>query len=1173
MSKSISLIIIFLLQIQAFSQGIVNIGNTPSNSMVNTNNLSNKESNEYLIIFKRPCLIQQLSDNSQLKSATISQSIKNEHEQFVSDLWKIRKSNLKSASIPEIKQELFNTINAVIIESNDAEIEKIKTLGYIRNILKNERIQFKKESISNNIQKTRSIASEGVSNESGEGMKVGVIDTGIDYKNPALGGGFGPKYKVAGGYDFENKDNDPMDDDGHGTSVAGVIAANGQLTGIAPKATLYAFKTMNAWGWGWSNNIILALDRCVDPNVDYNISDHVNVVNMSIAVYFMLPEQKAELSSIFKYMEELKMIVCVAAGNEGPEYSWFNQYSIPSEVLSVGSCNSQNNISSFSSRNLGLNNNYEIKPDLVALGENVNVLGLFNTTAPNSGTSLSCPVVTGIAALLKQKHKDWTNKQIKSALINSADDLGFNVMEQGGGRVNQTKSLYQNTTVLPQTINWGTSTKNSDILNRTCKIQIYNHSASTQVYKFDFGQNLPEGITFRSKNSTVEIKSNDTVTVTLEMSVDQAKLKYPEKIPYNHFGIIKIQGTIDYLSVPWTILRGCAVNFNSDLVFANWDKPRLYILKDRKLVNLCSDFDTAQFQIVPPGKYDFLFRATEGEETYPFKDTLRSYFYVKENVTIDGGKIELNLTKKVIKNRILFQSVDESGKLLSIGKTLVNKARANYNIDYFEMIAIKDKSNLFEPVIQTGFMDEYYINDLPKSDKYQLYAGDYKADIGLEKKYTLLNYEVPDEIKNDLILKNSPQDLFPYHFMFNPTSHEKCFSGVSWGQTDLGYSPPDFHLFEPTFTTLWINKKNEGQLGLFPVPGIFISEKNENPSYFSSFDFSYPYGDSILFKSLRNTGRSEFQPVYKNDTIWVNNGPVYYSLNMDSRYNYRYFGCYSFLKGMYGERYEYGYNNSSIVIIDQNNDIVYQNKVSAYNTNPYTGTLEGATVEISTNDYFINQKRGKALLQYQLGSEVPEQFTSILSMQFLNNQNKLQSIFKVGSKGKLRLILDGTDHASSIKLNFKLNNESEWKNKTFTINKNQYNENVIETDISDLLADESDIAFKIVVEDDRNYTMSYTLEPAISVTEKKLYNNLSDQKITSHFLTYPNPTKNFITIKNVSGIKKTVVSDLNGKKLIEKTVAIDSENITLDISKLSSGVYILTTIGDNGVSSEKILKL
>ena len=73
---------------------------------------------------------------------------------------------------------------------------------------------------------TSSVQSDATLTATGKGVKVGVIDTGVDYLHEALGGGFGPGFKVAGGYDFVNNKPDPLDDNGHGTHVAGIIAGN-----------------------------------------------------------------------------------------------------------------------------------------------------------------------------------------------------------------------------------------------------------------------------------------------------------------------------------------------------------------------------------------------------------------------------------------------------------------------------------------------------------------------------------------------------------------------------------------------------------------------------------------------------------------------------------------------------------------------------------------------------------------------------------------------------------------------------------------------------------------------------------------------------------------------------------------------------------------------------------
>ena len=116
----------------------------------------------------------------------------------------------------------------------------------------------------------------------GEGMRVAVIDTGIDYNHPDLGGGFGPGYKVVDGYDFVNEDADPMDDSGHGTHVAGIVAASGTLRGVAPGASLYAYKALDASGHGCSCDVIASIERATDPDGDPVTDDAVDVINLSL---------------------------------------------------------------------------------------------------------------------------------------------------------------------------------------------------------------------------------------------------------------------------------------------------------------------------------------------------------------------------------------------------------------------------------------------------------------------------------------------------------------------------------------------------------------------------------------------------------------------------------------------------------------------------------------------------------------------------------------------------------------------------------------------------------------------------------------------------------------------------------------------------------------------------
>src|SRR5436190_11266020 len=151
----------------------------------------------------------------------------------------------------------------------------------------------------------------------GAGTTVAVIDTGIDYSIAALGGGFGKGKKVIGGYDFYQNDSDPMDNDGHGTMVAGVIAAseytvNGvTYRGVAPDAKLVALRVGTESSIS-DDNIERALQWVIKNHNTYGI----NVVNLSLGSGFYTdPQTDAQLSDEFKSLHDLGIFVVAASGN------------------------------------------------------------------------------------------------------------------------------------------------------------------------------------------------------------------------------------------------------------------------------------------------------------------------------------------------------------------------------------------------------------------------------------------------------------------------------------------------------------------------------------------------------------------------------------------------------------------------------------------------------------------------------------------------------------------------------------------------------------------------------------------------------------------------------------------------------------------------------------------
>ena len=139
----------------------------------------------------------------------------------------------------------------------------------------------------------------------GTGIKVAVIDTGVDFNHPDLFG-WGPDGKVVGGYNFIREDELPLDTNGHGTQVAGVIAADGQAIGIAPKAKILAYKVSED-GEGVSSELIIrAIEKAIEDGAD--------IINISLGVN----KTNAKIDRAVSIALEQGIFVVTAAGNDGP---------------------------------------------------------------------------------------------------------------------------------------------------------------------------------------------------------------------------------------------------------------------------------------------------------------------------------------------------------------------------------------------------------------------------------------------------------------------------------------------------------------------------------------------------------------------------------------------------------------------------------------------------------------------------------------------------------------------------------------------------------------------------------------------------------------------------------------------------------------------------------------
>ncbi|MFT8320435.1 MAG: S8 family serine peptidase [Bacillus sp. (in: firmicutes)] len=176
----------------------------------------------------------------------------------------------------------------------------------------------------------------------GKGIKVGVIDTGIDYTHPDL------RRNYKKGWDFVDQDRDPMETKGkgqrntlHGTHVAGIIAADGKIKGVAPKAEIIAYRALGPGGSGTTEQILAAIEQA--------IKDHVDIVNLSLGSEINGPDLPISLA--LNKVVEKGIIAVAAAGNSGPSEWTVGSPGTASKAISVGASTPNMQISFFKINN------------------------------------------------------------------------------------------------------------------------------------------------------------------------------------------------------------------------------------------------------------------------------------------------------------------------------------------------------------------------------------------------------------------------------------------------------------------------------------------------------------------------------------------------------------------------------------------------------------------------------------------------------------------------------------------------------------------------------------------------------------------------------------------------------------------------------------------------------
>ena len=492
--------------------------------------------------------------------------------------------------------------------------------------------------------------------QTGKNVKVGVIDTGIDYTHADL------ERNYQSGFDVVDFDDDPMEtthEQGlptvHGTHVAGIIAANGRITGVAPDAELYGYRALGPGGIGTTAEIIAALEEAANDGMD--------IINLSLGNEVNSPD--SPLTEAVNEAVSLGISVVVANGNSGPDHWTVGSPATAEKAISVGAyapeisrpfielpgqeridlihiptsskwnftkrmplvkvdsletledsihdrvvllkkeksyvetvsllmkkgvsglilysdedpnewemaatpfpvaylstedanalasqswitteyAQLENQLAVFSSRG-PVTTSWEVKPDIIAPG--VNIL----STVPEGyaelqGTSMAAPYVTGILALLAEKHPNASPQELKNRLLTYAKPIGedetLSPIDQGAGTIQLDESMQADFTIENKTLNFGKMDTETTVEET---ITIKNHTAEPLFVRWDIPRKQ-EGLQWRLPFQTeIAPQSEKKFPVELTVNTDRLEEDMLE-------GYLSVRVGDDDIEIPYTMV-------------------------------------------------------------------------------------------------------------------------------------------------------------------------------------------------------------------------------------------------------------------------------------------------------------------------------------------------------------------------------------------------------------------------------------------------------------------------------------------------------------------------------------------------------------------------------------------------------------------------------------------
>lgn len=695
----------------------------------------------------------------------------------------------------------------------------------------------------------------------GAGEVIAVVDTGIDHTHADLGAcaAIGPECKVVGGYDFHNDDADPIDDNGHGTHVAATAAGEGTLRGVAPDASLLAYKVLDSYGTGFTSNVIAGIEAAVDPNGDLDTSDHADVINLSLGGPGDPDDPGAQAVDA---ATALGVIVVAAAGNDAAYFA-IGSPGVARTAITVASIDEADGSPAWTNSAGPVTGTLDLKPEVAAPGVSICAaraqgtgLGPECADATHisiSGTSMATPHVAGAAALLHGSLPSLSPEDIKSLIVQNGDPGVFDFLQGGATVLDIVEAAAAHTVVSPQTLSFGRDAISLPVWETSRTLTVRNVGANSRSYTLSAEGHywgLPPGAVIEFSPRTFNLAPGASRDVVISLTVDNAQVPSPPSPPFAYDAQIVLRSAGETQIIPAVFLKTGVLRIHTE--------PQAWLLYVHDRANLA----TAQVAsptgpttelLVSPGTYDIVAL---------FNGNLPTFVVHEGVVVADETDETLRATEAV-------HTVTLAGRS-ETGSPLAHNIRA---------ISLYHRSSgLGLSVLSSFTAGPFSLPVSPISDDYDFDLGALAQPAG--KSYLVT--EALAGVAGDAVLDNTPEELTrgALRYFEDPgetaTSIMEFLSIMVGSGLGVGFGGP---AVSPVDRDLWFTPAPRADSGMFIQPAVFLGATPPRSHNCPWYQGSTTQG---VIEACNPMDR--FAPAYETSTgeLPLDLGPASFFLKMDA---------------------------------------------------------------------------------------------------------------------------------------------------------------------------------------------------------------------------------------------------------------------------------------------------